>query len=149
MFQLILTFIRNLLAVDDSFSPLTRTTTSGNALASYFKDELLKRLFEESVTDLLLALTQHVGGDQPFLRKDNLLILEIFNYLFWGQSPDVIATSSDGCRKVTKVLTALPMQYNEQILISIQSEWMNFSCVLMYIFFLEVDVGLSFIFLLL
>ncbi|CAK9270062.1 unnamed protein product [Sphagnum jensenii] len=93
MFQLMLTFIRNLLAVDDSFSPLTRTTTSGNALASYFKDELLKRLFEESVTDLLLALTQHVGGDQPFLRKDNLLILEIFNYLFWGQSPDVIATS--------------------------------------------------------
>ncbi|KAH9567681.1 hypothetical protein CY35_03G038000 [Sphagnum magellanicum] len=105
MFQLMLTFIRNLLAVDDSFSPLTRTTTSGNALASYFKDELLKRLFEESVTDLLLALTQHVGGDQPFLRKDNLLILEIFNYLFWGQSPDVIATSSDRCRKPAKKLS--------------------------------------------
>ncbi|CAM6028202.1 unnamed protein product [Sphagnum balticum] len=105
MFQLMLTFIRNLLAVDDSFSPLTRTTSSGNALASYFKDELLKCLFKESVTDLLLALTQHVGGDQPFLRKDNLLILEIFNYLFWGQSPDVIATSSDRCRKPAKKLS--------------------------------------------
>ncbi|CAM6071738.1 unnamed protein product [Sphagnum tenellum] len=37
VFQLMLTFIRNLLAVDDSFSPLTRTTTSGNFLASFSK----------------------------------------------------------------------------------------------------------------
>lgn len=100
MFQLVLTLVRNLLAVDDAFSPLIRASTSSNAHAAYFKDELLERLFKENVIDLLLALTPHVSGEQPFLRQDNLLILEIFNYLFSGQLPDIIASSADKTQEV-------------------------------------------------
>lgn len=101
MFQLVLTLIRNFLAIDDSSSPFTRSAASSNSHATYLKDELLERLFKENVTDLLLALTQHVGGDHPFLREDNLLILEIFSHLVWGQLPNVIASSGDKLRQVT------------------------------------------------
>ena len=99
MFQLVLTLIRNLLAVDDPSSPLVRASMA-NTQALYIKDALIERLFNENVMDLLLALTQHVGGEQPFLRQDNLLILEILHYLLSGQMPDVIASSRHEVQKV-------------------------------------------------
>lgn len=104
MFQLVLTLIRNLLAVDDPSSPLVRASLVDSQQASYLKDSLIERLFNENVMDLLLALTQHVGGDQPFLRQDIFLILEIIFYLFSGQTPDVIASARE---KVLKVLDFL------------------------------------------
>jgi timeless len=105
MFQLVLTLIRNLLAVDDPSSPLVRASAA-NTQAAYFKDALMERLFNENVMDLLLALTQHVGGEHPFLRQDNLLILEILHYLLSGQMPDAIASSRE---KVEKVLDFIPL----------------------------------------
>ncbi|XP_024382213.2 uncharacterized protein [Physcomitrium patens] len=101
MFQLVLTLIRNLLAVDDPSSSLVRASVA-SPQALYVKDALIERLFNENVMDLLLALIQHVGGEQPFLRHDNLLILEIFNYLFSGQMPDVIASSYDEAHAKSK-----------------------------------------------
>ncbi|KAG0582042.1 hypothetical protein KC19_3G029100 [Ceratodon purpureus] len=101
MFQLVLTLIRNLLAVDDPSSPFVRASVA-DSQALYIKDALIERLFNENVMDLLLALTQHVGGEQPFLRQDNLLILEILHYLLSGQVPDVIASSRDRTQKQSK-----------------------------------------------
>lgn len=98
MFQLVLTLIRNLLAVDDPSSPLVRASAA-DTQAAYFKDALMERLFNENVMDLLLALTQHVGGEHPFLRQDNLLILEILHYLLSGQMPDAIASSREKVEK--------------------------------------------------
>lgn len=104
MFQLVLTLIRNLLAVDDPSSPLVRASPVDSQQASYVKDALIERLFNENVMDLLLALTQHVGGDQPFLRQDIFLILEIIFYLFSGQTPDVIASAREEVHKVLDFL---------------------------------------------
>lgn len=107
MFQLVLTLIRNLLAVDDPSSSLVRASVA-SPQALYVKDALIERLFNENVMDLLLALIQHVGGEQPFLRHDNLLILEIFNYLFSGQMPDVIASSYDEAHAVFDSIRNFP-----------------------------------------
>lgn len=41
--------------------------------------------------DLILVLTQHVGGSFGYLRQDNLLLLETFYYIFMDQEPDLIA----------------------------------------------------------
>jgi len=109
MFQLVLTLIRNLLAVDDPSSPLVRASVVDGQQALYVKDALIERLFNENVMDLLLALTQHVGGEQPFLRQDNLLILEILNYLLASQTPDVIASARE---KVHKVLVFFSLVLN-------------------------------------
>lgn len=100
MFQLVLTLIRNLLAVDDPSSPFVRASVVDSQQALYVKDALIERLFIENVMDLLLALTQHVGGEQPLLRQDNLLILEILNYLLASQTPDIIASSREKVHKV-------------------------------------------------
>lgn len=100
MFQLVLTLVRNLLAVDDPSSPLVRASVVDSQQALYVKDALIERLFNENVMDLLLALTQHVGGEQPFLRQDNLLILEILNYLLASQMPDTIASAREKVQKV-------------------------------------------------
>lgn len=41
--------------------------------------------------DLILIITQHVRVSHGYLRQDNLLLLEIFHYIFLGQEPELIA----------------------------------------------------------
>ena len=52
----------------------------------------LEHLFHENVMDLLLPPTQHVFGWHGLLKQDNLLLLEIFHYIFLGQHPELVAT---------------------------------------------------------
>eukprot|EP00850_Spirogloea_muscicola_P008972 SM000049S16743 [mRNA] locus=s49:408330:413055:- [translate_table: standard] len=87
--QLLLTLFRNLLAIPDP--PPQSSAASGNSHLAYLKDELVERLFEESVMDLLLALTPHVGAcGGGGLRRDSLLLLEIYTHIFDGHSASSI-----------------------------------------------------------
>ncbi|KAK3014955.1 hypothetical protein RJ639_008115, partial [Escallonia herrerae] len=61
---------------------------------------LLELLFQENVMDLILVLTQHVGGSRGYFRHDNLLLLETFYYIFMGQDAELIAKA---CMKGSKV----------------------------------------------
>lgn len=88
--QLVLTLFRNLLAIRDP-SPQQMTGRS-NSQFLFLRDGFLEHLFHENVMDLLLALTQHVAGSHGFLKQDNLLLLEIFHYIFSGQQPELVAT---------------------------------------------------------
>lgn len=51
----------------------------------------MELLFKENVMDLILVLTQHVGGSRGYFRQDNLLLLETFHYIFMGQDSELIA----------------------------------------------------------
>ncbi|KAF5798186.1 hypothetical protein HanRHA438_Chr07g0300331 [Helianthus annuus] len=87
--QLVVTLFRNILAVQDITS---QQRAAG--LASEFillRDRFLELLFEENVMDLILVLTQHVGGSSCIFRQDNLLLLETFYYIYKGQVPELIA----------------------------------------------------------
>lgn len=57
----------------------------------HLRDSFLELLFNENVMDLILALTQYVDDSSRYLRNDNLLLLEIFHYIFRGQKPELIA----------------------------------------------------------
>lgn len=54
----------------------------------------MELLFREHVTDLILVATQNVGDDYGYLRQDNLLLLEIFLYMFTGQDPELVAKAN-------------------------------------------------------
>ncbi|KAL5718707.1 hypothetical protein ACHQM5_011584 [Ranunculus cassubicifolius] len=90
--QLLLTLFRNLLAIQD-----ISLQQKASGLATRYlslRDRFLELLFTENVMDLILALTQHVGGSCAYLREDNLLLLEIYHYIFLGQEPDLIVKAS-------------------------------------------------------
>eukprot|EP00850_Spirogloea_muscicola_P016653 SM000136S00199 [mRNA] locus=s136:393383:398241:- [translate_table: standard] len=92
--QLLLTLFRNLLAIPDP--PPQSSAASGNSHLAYLKDELVERLFEESVMDLLLALTPHVGArGGGGLRRDSLLLLEIYTHIFDCHSASSIFSAND------------------------------------------------------
>ncbi|KAK6925919.1 Timeless, N-terminal [Dillenia turbinata] len=99
--QLVLTFFRNILAIHD-ISLQQRAGGSATHFLS-LRDRFLELLFNENVMDLILVLTQHVGGSCGYLRQDNLLLLEIFHYIFMGQESDWIARSSGDNSKVGTV----------------------------------------------
>ncbi|CAN1267612.1 Topoisomerase 1-associated factor 1, partial [Linum perenne] len=86
LIQLVLTLFRNILAIQDMSS-------MGGSACQFvsLRDGFLELLFNENVMDLLLVLTQHVCGSRGYLRHDNLLLLEVFHYIFMGQDPDLIA----------------------------------------------------------
>eukprot|EP00850_Spirogloea_muscicola_P012397 SM000080S22912 [mRNA] locus=s80:45801:50193:- [translate_table: standard] len=91
--QLLLTLFRNLLAIPDP--PPQSSAASGNSHLAYLKDELVERLFEERVMDLLLALTPHVGARSGGgLRRDSLLLLEIYTHIFDGHSASSIFSAN-------------------------------------------------------
>ena len=84
--QLILTLFRNILAIQE----ISLQQKAGGT-ASHFislRDRYLELLFRENVMDLIIVITQHFGG---YLRNDNLLLLDIFHYIFMGQEPELIA----------------------------------------------------------
>jgi hypothetical protein len=80
--QLVLTLLRNLLAIPDP----APTAASGGDHLTRQRDELLTRLFREDVAELLLAVTQDASR-LPF-RNEAALLLEIFHELFKGVSPE-------------------------------------------------------------
>ncbi|XP_048228801.1 protein timeless homolog isoform X1 [Ricinus communis] len=86
--QLVLTLFRNILAIQD-FSLLQKVGGSASHLLS-LRDRFLELMFHENVMDLVLIITQHVCSS-GYLRQDNLLLLEIFHYIFMGQEPELIA----------------------------------------------------------
>ncbi|XP_071704507.1 uncharacterized protein [Rutidosis leptorrhynchoides] len=87
--QLVVTLFRNLLAVQDI---TTQQIAAGSASEFLLlRDRFLELLFEENVTDLILVLTQHVGGSSGIFRHDNLLLLETFYHIYKGQDPELIA----------------------------------------------------------
>ncbi|XP_027367392.1 protein timeless homolog [Abrus precatorius] len=86
--QLVLTLFRNILAVQEI--PLPHKS---GGLASQFlslRDRFLELLFRENVMDIILVISQYVGGSNVYLRQDNLLLLEIFHCIFMGQDPELI-----------------------------------------------------------
>ncbi|KAH9677433.1 Timeless family protein [Citrus sinensis] len=87
--QLVLTLFQNILAVQDI--PLQQK--AGGSAIQYvsLRDRFLELLFNENVMDIIIIITQHVCGSCGYFRQDNLLLLEIFHYIFMGQDPDLIA----------------------------------------------------------
>ncbi|KAL0318056.1 UNVERIFIED_CONTAM: hypothetical protein Sangu_2219900 [Sesamum angustifolium] len=87
--QLVLTLFRNLLAIQD----ISTHQKAGGSATQFLalRDRFLELLFQENVMDLILVLSQHTGGSHGYLRQDNLLLLEVFYYIFKGQEPELIA----------------------------------------------------------
>ncbi|XP_019442095.1 PREDICTED: protein timeless homolog isoform X2 [Lupinus angustifolius] len=86
--QLVLTLFRNILAVQEI--PLQQQSGGFASQLLSLRDRFLELLFNENVTDIILAIAQYVGGSNVYLRQDNLLLLEIFHYIFMGQDPELI-----------------------------------------------------------
>ncbi|TKY51371.1 timeless-like protein [Spatholobus suberectus] len=86
--QLVLTLFRNILAVQE----IPSQQKSGGFATQFLslRDSFLELLFHENVMDIILVLSQYVGGSNVYLRQDNLLLLEIFHYIFMGQDPELI-----------------------------------------------------------
>ncbi|CAB4301968.1 unnamed protein product [Prunus armeniaca] len=96
--QLVLTLFRNILAVQE----ISLQQKSGGTASQFvsLRDRFLELLFHENVMDLVLVITQHIGDSRSYLCQDNLLLLEIFHYIFMGQEPELIANT---CSKGPKV----------------------------------------------
>lgn len=103
--QLVLTLFRNILAIHD----ITQQQKSAGLATQCFclADRLLELMFEENVMDLIIVLTQHVDDSSGYFQQDNLLLLEIFNCIFLGQDPELIARVSKQADKVYFVLCLL------------------------------------------
>ncbi|XP_052180758.1 uncharacterized protein LOC127793960 [Diospyros lotus] len=90
--QLVLTLFRNILAVQDI--PVHQQAGGSATQFLSLRDQFLELMFRENVMDLILVLTQHIGGSFGYLRQDNLLLLETFHYIFMGQEPEFIAKAN-------------------------------------------------------
>ncbi|KAI5561937.1 hypothetical protein BDE02_15G020400 [Populus trichocarpa] len=89
--QLVLTLFRNVLAVHD-FSMLQKVGESASQFLS-LRDRFLELLFHENVMDIILVITQNIKGSCSYFLHDNLLLLEIFHYIFMGQEPGLIVNA--------------------------------------------------------
>ena len=89
--QLVLTLFRNVLAVHD-FSMLQKVGESASQFLS-LRDRFLELLFHENVMDIILVITQNIKGSCSYFLHDNLLLLEIFHYIFVGQEPGLIVNA--------------------------------------------------------
>ncbi|GFP81047.1 protein timeless homolog [Phtheirospermum japonicum] len=87
--QLVLTLFRNILAIQDISTQLLAGGSATQFIS--LRDRFLELCFKENVMDLILVLSPHTGGSHAYLRQDNLLLLEIFYYVFKGQEPELIA----------------------------------------------------------
>ncbi|KAL2632945.1 hypothetical protein R1flu_004424 [Riccia fluitans] len=98
MIQLFLTLLRNLLAIPDALTH----HISGCTQYAFLKDRLLEVLFQESVMELVVALSQHTAGRHGGLRHDNFLILEILHHVLAGKRPEIVAAAADKHFKIQK-----------------------------------------------
>ncbi|XP_047324602.1 uncharacterized protein LOC124928117 [Impatiens glandulifera] len=96
--QLVLTFFRNTLAIQE-ISPQQNAGVSSTHILP-IRNRFLQQLFNENVMDLILVLTQQVGGPNAHLRHDSLLLLETFYYLFMGYEPELVAKAHSEVSKL-------------------------------------------------
>ncbi|KAF0924640.1 hypothetical protein E2562_010240 [Oryza meyeriana var. granulata] len=90
--QLVLTLFRNVLAIQEI--TLAQKASGEATQLLCLADNFLELMFQENVMDLILVLTQHIDEPSGYLKQENLLLLEIFHYLFLGQDPELIARAS-------------------------------------------------------
>ncbi|XP_022736248.1 protein timeless homolog isoform X2 [Durio zibethinus] len=83
--QLVVTLFRNILAIQD----ISSLQKAGHFLS--LRDRFLELLFRENVMDLMIVLTQQIGGSRGYLHQDNLLLLETFHHIFMGQEPELLS----------------------------------------------------------
>ncbi|KAF6162098.1 hypothetical protein GIB67_008227 [Kingdonia uniflora] len=95
--QLVLTLFRNILAIQDI--SLQQVAAGSATIFLTLRDKFLELLFHENVMDLMIVLTQHVGGTRGYLSQDKLLLLDIFHYIFLGQEPEFIAKAPQKASK--------------------------------------------------
>lgn len=108
MVQLVLTLFRNILAIQEI--PLHQKSGGFASQFISLRDRFLELLFRENVMDIILVISQNVGGSNVYLRQDNLLLLEIFHYVFIGQEPELIV------RAHLKGLKVIPLYFTNIIL---------------------------------
>ncbi|XP_044422357.1 protein timeless homolog isoform X10 [Triticum aestivum] len=87
--QLVLTLFRNVLAIQEITLPQKASGEATQLL--YLADSFLELIFKENMMDLILVLAQHIDEPSGYLKHENLLLLEIFHYLFLGRDPELIA----------------------------------------------------------
>uniref|UniRef100_A0A452ZYN5 Timeless N-terminal domain-containing protein n=1 Tax=Aegilops tauschii subsp. strangulata TaxID=200361 RepID=A0A452ZYN5_AEGTS len=103
--QLVLTLFRNVLAIQEITLPQKASGEATQLL--YLADSFLELMFKENMMDLILVLAQHIDEPSGYLKHENLLLLEIFHYLFLGRDPELIAKvrpegSKDGSKSLCK-----------------------------------------------
>lgn len=96
--QLVLTLFRNILAIQE----ISSIQKAGGSAFQYLslRDRFLELLFHENVMDLIIVVTQHIGGSSGYFHEDNLLLLEIYHYIFLGQDSELIAKAHSEGSKV-------------------------------------------------
>nr|POE79082.1 isoform 2 of protein timeless like [Quercus suber] len=113
--QLVLSLFRNVLAIQEV--PLQQKAGGCASQFLSLRERFLELLFRENVMDLIIVITQHVGGSYGYFRQDNLLLLEIFHYIFMGQEPELTAKAH---LKGFKKLISLPIVKIEYVLGSVE-----------------------------
>jgi timeless len=110
--QLVFTLFRNILAVQEI--PLHQKSAGSASHFLALRDKFLELLFRENVMDIILVVSQNVGSSNVYLRQDNLLLLEIFHYIFMGQDPELIVRGHSNGLKVTSLNSTSPTSYLSQ-----------------------------------
>lgn len=100
--QLVLTLFRNALAIQDI--PLHHKASGSTTQFLFLRERFLELMFQENAMDIILVLTQHIDGSCGYLHEDNLLLLEIYHYIFLGQDADLILKASKKSSKVCLIL---------------------------------------------
>ncbi|AQK88639.1 Putative timeless C-term domain and Homeodomain protein [Zea mays] len=91
--QLVLTLFRNVLAIQEI--TLTQKASGEATHLLFLSDNFLELMFQENVMDIILVLTQHIDEPSGYLKEENLLLMEIYHYLFLGRDPGLIARASN------------------------------------------------------
>ncbi|OQU78444.1 hypothetical protein SORBI_3009G237400 [Sorghum bicolor] len=91
--QLVLTLFRNVLAIQEI--TLTQKASGEATHLLFLADSFLELMFQENVMDIILVLTQHIDEPSGYLKEENLLLMEIYHYLFLGRDPGLIARASN------------------------------------------------------
>lgn len=100
--QLVLTLFRNALAIQDI--PLHHKASGSTTQFLFLRERFLELMSQENAMDIILVLTQHIDGSCGYLHEDNLLLLEIYHYIFLGQDADLIIKASRKSSKVCLIL---------------------------------------------
>jgi hypothetical protein len=96
--QLVLTLFRNVLAIQEI--TLTQKASGEATHLLFLADSFLELMFQENVMDIILVLTQHIDEPSGYLKEENLLLMEIYHYVFLGRDPGLIARASNKGSKV-------------------------------------------------
>ncbi|KAK8457208.1 hypothetical protein SEVIR_3G143200v4 [Setaria viridis] len=96
--QLVLTLFRNVLAIQEI--TLSQKASGEATHLLFLADSFLELMFQENVMDIILVLTQHIDEPSGYLKEENLLLMEIYHYLFLGRDPGLIARASNKGSKV-------------------------------------------------